>query len=147
MNLGPISISNQTALPGNSQITPVIDTTYWNDSPPWAPAAAAAPPGKSRGQLAGGRITGTITPVAQNATVTFLLLTDPSGTTAAAFEADVNVSGTGGTGSAVITAGSTFTYSWLPTSPDWRVIVTAGATGPTALRTTVNIIWDRTSGA
>lgn len=147
MDLGPIPISNQTALPGNSQIVPIIDTTYWQAGGTWGPAASAAAPGLSRGQLAGARITGSVTPTGQNVTITFQILSNPAGTTSAAFEADVNVSGTSGTGSATITAASTFTYSWLPVTPDWRIIITAGATGPTTLRTTADIVWDRTSGA
>lgn len=147
MDLGNISLSNPAALPGNSQIVPLIDTTYWRDTGNWPAAASAAAPGKSRGQLGGYRITGTVKPTGQSVTVTFQILTNPTGTTSAAFEADVNVSGTGGTGSVVVASGSTQPFSWLPPTPDWRIIITAGATGPTTLSTTAEIVKARTSGA
>lgn len=147
MDIGPITLSNTTALPGNSQIVPVIDTTYWNNTAPWAAAASAAAPGKSRGALGGYRVTGSVACTGQNVTLTFQILTNPSGTTNAAFEADTNVSGTGGTGAVTVVAGTTQPFSWLPTTPDWRIIITAGATGPTTLRTAVNIVHGRTAGA
>lgn len=143
MDLGPISMSNTIVLPGNSQKTPLIDSTTWNADGPWAPTATLPAPGKSRGQLAGVRVTGTITPVTDAVTLTFELLTNPSGTTNAAFEADVNVAGTGGTGSITVAAGATQPFSFLPSTPDWRIYVLAGATAPTALRSTCNIVWDR----
>jgi hypothetical protein len=143
MDLGPITMSNTIVLPGNSQKTPLVDSTTWNAGGPWAPTTTLPAPDKSRGQLAGVRVTGTITPVTQGVTLTFELLTNPSGTTSAAFEADVNVSGTGGTGSVSIAAGATQPFDWLPLTPDWRVYVTAGGTAPSALRSTCNIVWDR----
>lgn len=147
MDIGPITLSNTTALPGNSQIVPVIDTTYWDNAPPWAAAASAAAPGKSRGALGGKRVTGSITPGGQAVTLTFQIMSNPGGTTSAAFEADTNVSGTGGTGAVSVASNATQPFSWLPATADWRIIVTAGGTGPTTLRSSVVIVDARTAGA
>lgn len=146
----PITMNNTAVIPANSQITPLIDTTYWNDTGPWASAASAAAPGKSRGQLAGMRVTLTYLCVTDNSTVTFQIMTNPSGTTNAAFEADANLDGNGGAmvnGVLTAVAGTTYPVSWLPVTPDWRIIITAGATAPSAIRTTMIITPRRTAGA
>lgn len=142
-----ITMSNTIVLPGNSQKTPLIDSTYWNYAPHWAPATNIPAPGFSRGALGGRRITGTVLPTVQNVTLSFYLLTNPSGTTNAAWELDINVSGTSGTGSVTVTAGSTQPFSWLPPTPDFLIVVAAGATAPTALRSTLEMVTGRTSGS
>lgn len=142
-----ITISNQMPIPANSQSVPLIDTTYWNDGPQWTSTATTPGPGKSRGQMGGKRITGTITPGGQAVTLRFLLCTNPSGTTNAAFELDTNVSGTSSTGSVSVSSNATQPFSWVPTTPDWRIEVLAGGTAPTTLRSTVVITPMRTSGA
>lgn len=142
-NIGPITLgTNATPLPGNSQHTYVVDSTRFNDGG-WTAAAAASAPGKNRGVLGGSRCAGTILPVGQAVTAVFEVLTDYDGTTSAAFEQDTN--GPGG-GSIAIAAGTTQPYSWLPPAVDWRIRVLAGATAPTALRTSTQIVWDRSAG-
>lgn len=143
----PISIADQMPLPANSQTVPLIDSTYWNYLPPWTSIATVPGPGKSRGQLAGRRVTGTISPTVQNVTLRFLILTNPVGTTNAAWELDTNVSGTSSTGSVVVSAGATQPFSWLPATPDFKIEVLAGATAPTALHSTLVISPMRTAGA
>lgn len=142
-----ITISNQMPVPTLNQTVPLIDSTYWNDAPPWTSIATTPGPGKSRGQLAGRRITGSVNPTVQGITLRFLILTNPTGTTNAAFELDTNVSGTSSTGSVAVAAGATQPFSWLPSTPDWRIEVLAGGTAPTALRSTVVITPARTAGA
>lgn len=138
----PITFDNSVPLPANSGHSYLLDTTCWNDRP-WVIGAASGVPGKSRGQLAGKRVTGTITPTGQTITVTFELLTNPSGTTSAAWEADANI-GTSG----AFTVASTVTqpFSWLPPTTDYRIRVTAGATAPTAIKSTCVVVTARTSG-
>ncbi len=142
-NIGPITLgTNATPLPGNSQHTYVVDSTRFNDGG-WTAGAAAAAPGKNRGVLGGSRIAGTILPTGQAVTVIYELLTDYDGTTAAAFEQDTN--GPGG-GSQVVAAGTTQPFSWLPHAVDYRIRILAGATAPTTLKTTCQIVWDRSAG-
>jgi len=143
--LDNVSWANQMPIPAASQSVPLIDTTTWNDAGPWASTATTPGPGKSRGQLDGLRWTGTVRPAGQAVTVTFKLLTNPSGTTNAAFETDTNVSNTVA-GVATVAAGSTFTFSWLPVTPDYRIEVLAGGTPPTTLFTTIAGVPGRTSG-
>lgn len=143
----PITIANQMPVPSNSQTVPLIDTTYWNDTGPWSSTATTPGPGKSRGQLAGMRVTGSVTPGGQSITLRFLILSNPSGTSNTAFELDTNVSGTGGTGSVTVASNATQPFSWLPSTPDWRIEVLAGGTAPTTLRSTLVITPKRTSGA
>src|SRR3954464_2904374 len=112
MDIGPITLSNTIVLPGNNQYTPLVDTTYVNWAAPWAPAAAIPAPGKSRGQYAQGRISGTILPTVQDVTLSFYILTNPSATTNAGWELDTTVSGTSSTGSVTVTAGTTKKFSW-----------------------------------
>ena len=138
-----ITVANPVALPGNSQKAPLIDTTYWNDTGPWAAASSTPAPGKSRGQLAGRRFTGSVSPTSQAITLTFEILTKPAGTTNAAFEADTTVAGTGGTGSMTVAAGATQTFDFRPATPDSRIYVTAGGTAPSALSSTLVIVTDR----
>lgn len=140
-----ISFANQMPIPAASQSVPLIDTTTWNANGPWASTATTPGPGKSRGQLDGLRWTGTVKTTGQAVTVTFKLLTDPSATTNAGFETDTNVSNTV-SGVATVAAGSTFVFSWLPTTPDYRIEVLAGATPPTTLLTTMVGVQGRTSG-
>jgi len=140
----PITLSNTIVLPTASQKTPLVDTTYVNGAAGlWAPTATLPGPGTSRAQYAGCRITGTITPTVQDVTLTFEILTNPTGTTSAAYEADTTVAGTGGTGAVTVTAGTTQPFDFRPTTPDWRIYVTAGGTAPTALRSTAVIVKDR----
>lgn len=141
----PIEIYNQMPIPTLNQSVPLIDSTRWNDQPPWTSTGTTPGPGKSRGQLGGRRLTGHVRPTTQGVTVTFKLLTQPSGTTNAAFETDTNVSNTTG-GVATVAAGATFVFSWLPTTPDWRIEVLAGGTAPSALDSSIIITPHRTSG-
>lgn len=142
-----ITISNQMPIPTLSQTVPLIDTTYWNDAPQWTSTATTPGPGKSRGQLGGRRVTGTITPGGQAVTLRFLILSNPSATTNAAFELDTNVSGTSSTGSVSVSSNATQPFSWVPPTPDWRIEVLAGGTAPTTLRSTLVITEMRTAGA
>jgi hypothetical protein len=142
--LGPISILNQTAIPSNSQIVPILDSTYWAYAAPWTTTASLAAPGKSRGQLAGARVYGTILVTDQNATAKFYLLTNPSGTTSGAWELDGNI---GTSGAVTLTAGTGFSFNWLPYASDFLITITAGANNPDAVYTNINLTWDRSSGA
>lgn len=138
-----IEFYNSAPVPANSGHSYVYDSTKWNDIP-WVAGTASAAPGKSRGQLKGRRVTGTVTPVTQDITLVFEILTNPDGTTSAAWEQDVN--GPGG-GSVAVTAGTTQPYSWLPFTGDHRIRIAAGATAPSAIRTETVMSPHRTSGA
>lgn len=140
-----ISWSNQMPIPAASQSVPLVDSTCWNSTAPWTTTATTPGPGKSRGQLDGLRWTGSVKTTGQAVTVTFKILTDPSATTNAGFETDTNVSNTVA-GVATVAAGSTFVFSWLPVTPDFRIEVLAGATPPTTLLTTIQGVEGRTSG-
>lgn len=135
---------NSVPLPANSGHVLLIDSTRRLIQSTISAAAAQAP-GTYRSAWKGARITGSIKPTAQTITVTFELLTTPSGTTSAAFETDTNVTNTVG-GVATVAAGSTFTFSWLPVTGDWRIRITAGATAPSSIDVSCVVTWGRTSG-
>lgn len=143
--LETISWANQMPIPSANQSVPLIDSTTWNANGPWTTTATTPGPGKSRGQIDGLRWTGSVKATGQAVTVTFKLLTDSSGTTNAAFETDTNVSNTVA-GVATVAAGSTFVFSWLPVTPDFRIEVLSGGTPPTTLLTTIVGNYSRTSG-
>jgi hypothetical protein len=138
-----LTIANQAPIPANSQIVPLLDSTCWNDAPPWVSTATTPGPGRSRAQFTGCRVQGTVTPTAQAMTITFEGLLNPSGTTNAAFGTDTNAPDAG---VKVVAAGATYVFDYLPRFPDFRITMTAGATAPTALSTTLVLVWDRASG-
>lgn len=139
----PITLNAIPAIPANSQVAPIIDTTYlWNQAQ-WSSAASSAAPGLCRNMLAGRRVVGTVGSTGQAFTIKFEILTNPSGTTAAAFETDINAPGGG---SFSIAASSTQPISWLPPTPDWRITATAGGTAPTTIPVSLIFTLDRNAG-
>jgi hypothetical protein len=143
MDLGPITIPNGTPLPANLGHTYAFDSTLYNNGG-WVATAASAAPGKDRGFLGGYRMTGTILPITQGLTLFFEILTNPGGTTSAAWEQDT--SGPDG-GTKVVAAATTYQWSWLPAAADYRVRAVAGAAAPSAIQSSVVVVKDRTSGA
>lgn len=135
---------NSVPLPANSGHVLLIDSTRRLIQSTISAASAQAP-GTYRSAWKGARITGSITPTGQTITVTFELLIAPSGTTSAAFATDTNVSNTVA-GVATVVSGATFTFSWLPTTGDFRIRITAGATAPSAIDVDCVATWGRTSG-
>lgn len=133
---------NSVPLPANSGHVLLIDSTRRLIQSTISAAAAQAP-GTYRSAWKGGRVTGTISPTAQNLTITFEELTAPTGTTNAAFSTDASGPSSG---TATIVAGTVYQFSWLPATSDWRVRLTAGATAPSAIDVSVVVTWDRTSG-
>lgn len=143
MDIGPIIITGQMPVPAANQTVPLLDSTQWNDAPHWASTATTPGPGRSRGVLYGGRISGNISPVGQSVTVTFQSLVNYAATDNTAFGLDANAPSAGTT---TIAAGDTYPFDWLPRFGDWRILVTAGAVPPTSISTQVIVNWDRNAG-
>lgn len=143
MDIGPIIISGQMPVPAANQTVPLLDTTQWGDAPHWTSTATTPGPGRMRAVLYGGRVSGNISPVGQGLTVTFESLINPAATTNAAYGLDANAPNAG---TATVAAGDTYTFDWLPRFGDWRILVTAGATPPSAIASQVIVNWDRNAG-
>jgi hypothetical protein len=129
-------------IPGNSQYLVVWDTTWGLNLP--AAAAAEPVPGPHRGRWAKfRRVLVTVKNGDQAVTVVFRKMSNPTLTTASAWETD----GSGpGSGSATLNSGTTTTYNWLLPTPDSRVYVLAGANNPDAMVTTVIAHCDASAG-
>jgi hypothetical protein len=134
-----------TTVPANSQYILVWDTTMMASAFP-ASAAAAPVPGVDRRRWAHfRRLLVTIkTGAGDSVSVVFQKMSDPTLTTASAFETDA--SGPGTAGVATHTASSTTTYNWLLPTPDSRVYVEAGANNPASMITTVIAHTDASAG-
>lgn len=130
-------------LPANSGTVILIDSTR-RLLESTASAASAQAPGSYRCAWTGARLTGSVTPTGQTITITYEIMHNSAGTTSSAFSTDTNAPG-GGTQTVATTV--TQPFSWLPATNDFRIRITAGATAPTALAATCELIWDRTSGA
>lgn len=137
----PMTIG-KPALPGNSQITYLFDSTRIL-AEAMTPAASASGPGTYRRMWAGARWFGFICPTGQTITVAFELLWDPDGTTSAAWATDTN--GPLG-GSFTVATTIVQPWNWLPGAADYRVKVTAGATAPTDIDAQSTMVMDRSSG-
>jgi hypothetical protein len=87
-----------------------------------ASGAAALAPGRLRGKYPTPKIAYTVRCTTQNVTFDEQVLTGNAGTSA-----DWE---TQGTGTGTVTAGTTTVREFRPEAPDWRILITAGATGP-----------------
>ena len=76
-------------------------------------------------------------------TLTFQLLADPTGTTSGAWVSDATM---GTAGVITVTSGTTQPFSWLPPTPDYRILVTNSGAGLTALKSTLLLATDRAAG-
>jgi hypothetical protein len=126
-------IEGKPALPGNSQHTLLFDTTRGclnRDSSFVATAAAPVPGTEKGGGYRGKTVTCWVKPTGQSITAVFEALTDPDGTTAAAFEQDVDAPGGG---SVVVAAGDAQPFEWTPKYAHYRCRLVAGGTAPSDL--------------
>lgn len=119
----------------NNGVSVIWNSTYgiarWNEY-------SSTVVGPERGHYTGIRVVVTVECTGQNVTINQAEL-DGSG----AWDV-VNGSGSGQT----VTAGAgPVTFNWMPGTPDHQVYITNGATGPTTLRVTGYITFDRESGA
>jgi hypothetical protein len=118
-----------TVAPGNSQLVVPFDSTYGSAAMSQVALAAGSPflaPGQWRGRYRGMLIRYSI-----RASTTAVTVDEQDLTGAAGTSADWETQGTIGTFTA--TAGTTFPREFKPLTPDARILVTAGGTGPTAL--------------
>ncbi len=116
-----------TAVPGNSQIVVPWDSTRGAANMLWTAVAAGAAslvPGPWRGKFTMAVVRYSILCTGQNVTLAEQVLTGNAGT-AADWETQ------GAAGAATIAAGTTSVREFKPLAPDWRIMITAGATGPT----------------
>lgn len=122
------------------KITPTVTLanngiTYIFDSTAGLTQTPAATAGTYRGRYAGNRIVGNLKPTTQDVTLRMDYL---------------NTAGTWDTGisSTAVTAGNTQDFDLLPRSPDYRVVIVNGATGPSALYAEAAIVsGDRSAGS
>jgi len=113
--------------PGNSAFVVPFDSTRNIFEQLLASQAANPAPGVLRGKKRRAMISYTILTTGQNVTVN-----EQDRTAFAGTNADWSTQG-GAAGTATVTAGTPTVREFRPLSPDWRVLVTAGATGPTTL--------------
>ena len=127
------------ALPGNSQHTYMLDTTYIGTESTTLSTSARTTLGPSRALCTGKRAVGTILCTGQDVTCTFEILVGDN-----TWQTDPDGPGTAGV--KTVTATVVFKFDWLPKANEYRIRITAGATGPTTLSTTLYLIDDRNAG-
>ena len=126
-----------TTLPGNSQFTIVLDSTYGlvgGATTAVAAGSAFFTPGTLKGRWAGATVRYTALCTTQNCTALEEILTGQAGTSA-----DWETQGASGT--QTVTAATTLVRAWRPEAPDFRLRIQAGATGPGALTVEVTVTW------
>lgn len=117
-----------TQKPGNSGFVIPIDSTRGlveSTGGPILAGSAFLAPGSFRYKWPRRIVTWTIKAATQNVTLDEQVLSGIAGTSS-----DWETQGAAGTHT--ITAGTTATGEFKPLSPDWRILITAGATGPSA---------------
>lgn len=124
--------------PGNSAFVIPWDSTRL--VPTYASIAAGGAdlaPGSFRGRLRSAKVAYTVKCATNDVTYADQILTGSAGTSA-----DWETQGASGT--ATVTAGTTSVHEFRPEAPDWRILITAGATGPTTcvIRGTVTFTED-----
>lgn len=130
-------------LPGNSEYVLLCDSTYGIPTDAQAIASSATdivPGGDGPNSYVGGRLMGWILSTGQDVTAYFQIRTGVAGTAA---DWTTDPSGPGTAGVMTVTAGTVSNFSWRPNARDFRILVVAGATGPTTLTAEANLIFDR----
>ena len=131
-------------LPANGQFVNLLDTTRFDYDR--GPFSATSAPGDRRGRLAGRRVRGFVKPTGANVVVRLKLLTNPDGTTGAAFEDDTTADAGGMTdGVVTVTDGTAQLIDWLPRTGDYKVECEASGT-LTDLESDLSINNDESSG-
>lgn len=111
-------------VPGNSAyVIPWDSTRLVPEYSSIAAGGAALAPGSFRGHRRRAMISYSVLCTDQNVTYSEQVLTGNAGTSA-----DWD---TQGTGTGTVTAGTETVREFRPLCPDWRLLITAGATGPT----------------
>ena len=125
-NWGSFAFRFQVA-PGNSAfVIPFDSTRLAAEYASIASGGAALAPGDYRGRLRNAKIGYSVLCTTQNVTVDEQVLTGNAGTSA---DWDTQ----GASPSATVTAGTEEIAEFRPLAPDWRILITAGATGPATL--------------
>jgi hypothetical protein len=132
-----------TVPPGNSAFVIPMDSTRGPANLSYASIAAGSSylaPGPWRGKLVPAIVRYSIKSTTENVTLDEQVLTGVAGTSA-----DWESQGTDGTAQ-TITAGTTAIREFKPLGHDWRLLITAGATGPTALVVVGELIFSSSYG-
>lgn len=140
---GPISFRFDSA-PGANQIAIAFDSTRGPANMTWAPVAAGSAflvPGPWRAAYPGAVIRYSILCTAQSVTLAEQVLT---GSSNPAVAGDWETQGAAG--AAVIAAGVTAPREFKPLTPDWRITLTAGGTGPTLFTVWGTIVYGPSYG-
>lgn len=127
-----------TTLPGNSGYVIPFDSTRGPHGMTYSAIAAGGSflaPGGMRGKYRAALIRYTVKCTTQNVTVDEQILTGVAGTSAD-WETQNGASGT-----YTVTAGTTADSEFKPLSSDWRLLITAGATAPSALVVTGVVVY------
>lgn len=138
----PLSF-NWTVKPGNSAFVIPLDSTRGLINGANASIASGSTylaPGPNRGRWAGAKIMWTANCTTQNVTLDEQIMTGTAGTSA-----DWETQN-GSSGTHTITAGTTAIGEFKPLAGDFRLLVTAGATGPGALTMKITVVWTEDFG-
>lgn len=138
-----LNITNSSNKPGNSASIVVVDSTYGlingSQATMHASTGTYLTPGPYRNRWAGAIVRYTVACTSQNVTALDQILTGVAGTSS-----DWETQGTAGTHT--VTAATTTVVEFKPLSPDWRVRIDAGATGPATLVVRVSVVWGEDYG-
>ena len=142
MNRDPV-VFKWTTVPANNQVVVPLDSTRWPSGPTASTSIATnsplLAPGLDRGFLAGCIVRFSVLCTGQNVTVLEQILTGNAGTSA-----DWETQGASGT--IAVVAGTTQPLEWKPATPDFRLRIDAGATGPTTLVLQIELVWGEDFG-
>lgn len=145
MNPNDIVTLGPAPLPGNNGYTILVDSTRYLMEPR-GPHTANPDPGRFRGKWSGWRVEGGIATTGQDVTLLFQILEDRTATAAASWKTDTTTAP--GSGSVTITAAAdAYRFNWMPNGSEFRVLVDAGATGPTTMPNWIRLLPDREPGA
>lgn len=122
------SSTNNLTLPIANQYCILIDSTRFLLPGRTANSTSlVSTAGTDRGTLAGARIEGSILCTIENLTLVRQILSGTGSTwETVANTTEIN-------GSQTVTAGTTLPLRWVPSNPDFRMYILAGATPPTAI--------------
>jgi hypothetical protein len=124
-----------TTAPGNNEFVVVLDSTHrlhTGTTASVATGSAYLAPGAYRNAWAGAIVKYTVRSTTQGVTALDQILTGNAGT-AADWETQ------GASGTHAVTAGTTTVVEYKPLAADWRLVIQAGATGPSALVVQVSV--------
>lgn len=141
MNKRVMTLRHTVTTPGNSQYTIVADSTRGLDATQaFTPSATLPSPGTARNLWARVRVHGSVTSVGQAATLLLYVNTNQSDTTNAAWELDA-AADTGGT--IPLAAGTAKLINWMPSTPDWMIVLLAGGSAPSSVRQNLSLDFER----